>query len=438
MTGVEALRAQRVRSQLLHAVVVVSVVASIASWVLAWHLETAHPGATGYTYLIEGIVATPVGVFLTWLLVARRPDLPITWVFAASLLAGSLQSLTGTFGHEALLGHGLPGGVMALAVSNIMQGLGVTATLLLLNLFPTGAPASRRWRVAVHLTLFAMATVLVSPLFGASPFGDPEHLPEFVGIAGLLHGTVSPGVLVVLEGLTGVVAVTVVATTVAHLIARFRAASGEERLQLRWFTYAVVAGVAVIVVPWHLLVEAVFGVTVPDWLAWSIGPTVVYAAMAVAVLRHRLYDIDRVVSRTVSWTVATTLLLSLYLAVVVGLQSLLRPVVGEGDLPVALATLGAAAAARPVLRRVRAVVDRRFDRARYDAARTIEEFGRSLRDEVSRDAVVDGLRRTAITTVGPSSVGIVLPPQRTTAASRNGSGTPATYTSAVPTGGPGR
>lgn len=396
----------------LRLVPVVAVVLVLVEWGLAWHFATVHPDQDGYAYLIEGIVGTPVLVAITWVLAARRPDLSITWVFAGSLLAGAVQGAAGTYGHEAVLGHGLTGGVVALAVSNIAQGLAVTTTLLLLNLFPTGAPATRRWRVAVWLSLAAMVLVLVPPLLGPSPFGDPEHLPALAGIPGPLHGVVPTAVYEALEVLAGVEGVAVVAITVAHLIARFRASRGVERLQLRLFTWSVVAGIAVIAVPWYLLVEAVAPVTVPDWVAWSIGPAVVWGGMAMAVVRHRLYDIDRIVSRTVSWTLVTVLLLGLYLGGVVVLQTALRPVLGEGDLPVALSTLVAAAAARPLLARVRAVVDRRFNRARYDATRTVEAFGRELRDEVGLDAIVQGLRATTSGTVQPSVVGVVLTGRR--------------------------
>lgn len=397
----------------LRAVPVLAVALVLVEWGLAWHFGSAHPDEPGYAYLIEGIVSMPVLLTITWVLVRRRPDLAVTWVFAASLLAGAVQGAAGTYGHEAVLGHtGLPGGVVALAISNIAQGLAVTTTLLLLNLFPTGAPASRRWRVAIWLSFAAMVFVLVPPLLGPSPFGDAEHLQALAGIPGLLHGLVPARVHAVLELVAGVEAVAVVVLTLAHLIARFRSARGVERLQLRLFTWSVVAGVAVIVVPWYLLVEAVAPVEVPDWLAWSIGPAMVWTGMAMAVVRHRLYDIDRMVSRTVSWALVTTSLVGVYLGGVVLLQAALRPVLGEGDLPVALATLAAAAVARPLYGRVRTVVDRRFNRAHYDAARTVDAYARSLRDEVSRDAVVDGLRRVAVDTLGPEAVGVVLVERR--------------------------
>lgn len=400
--------------RLLRLVPVVAAVLVLVEWGLAWHFGAAHPDQDGYAYLVEGILSTPVLIGITWVLAARRPDLAVTWAFCATLLAGAVQGATGTYGHEAVLGHpGLSGGVVALAVSSVAQGLAVATTLLLINLFPTGTAASSRWRIALWLTWAAMPLALIPPLLGPSPFGDAVHLPALASIPGLLHGAVPSAVHEGVRLLAGVQGVTVVVVTVLHVVARFRASSGVERQQMRLFVRSVVAGFAVIVVPWDLPIEAVAAVTVPDWLPWSIGPVLVWGGMAMAVVRHRLYDIDRIVSRTVSWAVVTMALLGLYLGVVVVLQLAARPVLGDGDLPVALATLAAAAAARPLLSRVRAVVDRRFNRARYDAARTVEAFGHALRDEVGLEAIIGGLRTTTVDSVQPAVVGIhLVPPGR--------------------------
>ncbi|MGH7858182.1 MAG: hypothetical protein ACREQY_12730, partial [Candidatus Binatia bacterium] len=123
-------------------------------------------------------------------------------------------------------------------------------------------------------------------------------------------------------------------------------------------------------------------------------------------LRYRLYDIDRIISRTLSYTLVVGVLAGVYAGVVVGLGSVLRPLTGGSDLTVAASTLVAAAAFRPLSQRVRSVVDRRFNRARYDAARTIEAFSARLREQVDIDALGAELEALVATTMRPAHVSL--------------------------------
>ena len=130
--------------------------------------------------------------------------------------------------------------------------------------------------------------------------------------------------------------------------------------------------------------------------------------IAIAVLRYRLYEIDRIVSRTVSYGLLTGGLVVLYLALVTALRPLLEPLTGGSSLAVAASTLAVAAVFNPVRRRLQETVDRRFDRARYDAARAVDAFAARLRDQVDLDQVVGGLRDTVSATVAPTRVGVWL------------------------------
>jgi hypothetical protein len=130
--------------------------------------------------------------------------------------------------------------------------------------------------------------------------------------------------------------------------------------------------------------------------------------VGVAVFRYRLYEIDRIVSRTVSYGLLTGALVALYLLLVALLRPLLEPVTGSSALAVAGSTLAVAAAFNPARRRLQAAVDRRFDRARYDAARAVDAFAARLRNQVDLDEIGTGLRDTVTATVAPSSVGIWL------------------------------
>jgi hypothetical protein len=152
---------------------------------------------------------------------------------------------------------------------------------------------------------------------------------------------------------------------------------------------------------------------VPD-VVGSIGFALVVnaipLAIGLAVLRFRLYEIDRLISRTATYALVVGVLGALYVGTVVALQAMLAPVASGSALAVAGSTLTVAALFGPLRRRVRSAVDRRFDRARYDAHRTVEGFGRRLRDEVDLDALTDDLRGVVVATLRPRQVSVWLGP----------------------------
>jgi hypothetical protein len=165
------------------------------------------------------------------------------------------------------------------------------------------------------------------------------------------------------------------------VVLRFRSSRGVERQQMRW----VAAGAAAAVGGLLLGLPNGLGIA-PDWTSAIVFPALLCPplAVAVAVLRYRLYDLDRVVSRTLTYGLVTVLLAAGYAAVVLGLGRLLGQ---DSSLVVAAATLAAVAAFAPLRRRVQGLVDRRFNRRRYDAARTVEHFAARLRDQVDLDAL---------------------------------------------------
>ncbi len=131
-------------------------------------------------------------------------------------------------------------------------------------------------------------------------------------------------------------------------------------------------------------------------------------AIGIAILRYHLYDLDRVVSRTVAYSLVIALLGVVFVAVVFGLQALLAPVTSGQTIPVAASTLLVLTLFQPIYRRVRRAVDRRFDRARYDADRTAEAFAGRLRDETNLAAVTSDLTRTTTASLSPATLGIWL------------------------------
>jgi peptidoglycan/LPS O-acetylase OafA/YrhL len=165
------------------------------------------------------------------------------------------------------------------------------------------------------------------------------------------------------------------------VLLRFRSSRGVERQQMRWVAAGIAGAVALMLIG----VPSGLGLA-PGWISSLVYPALLLppVAVGVAVLRYRLYDLDRIVSRTLGYGLLTVLLGLGYAGVVLGLGRLLPD---SSDLVVAAATLAAVAAFSPLHRRVQRVVDRRFNRRRYDAARTVEGFAARLRDQVDLDAL---------------------------------------------------
>jgi hypothetical protein len=292
----------------------------------------------------------------------------------------------------------------------LFDGVGFAVILcllvLVLLLFPTGRPPGAAWRWPVRAAFVAAGTAIVAVPFAPTFDDDSSPTPWAVGgpagnvFAGLLLSSIRALFLLILLAAVSV-------------LLRFRRAGPVERQQLKWFLFAAgLASVSLVVnqvgVPVNARVWAVV-----DAASFALLPT----AVAIAVLRYRLYEIDRIVSRTVSYGLLTGGLIALYLVVVAVLRPLLEPLTGSSSVAVAASTLGVAAVFNPARRRLQAAVDRRFDRARYDAARAVDAFAARLRDQVDLDQVTAGLRDTVAATVAPTRVGVWL-----TVPSRQGGG----------------
>lgn len=313
-----------------------------------------------------------------------------------------------TVGFDVGLGYAEtrgPGAAWAYWAGNVLsQASPVLVLVLLPAWFPTGRVLGPRWRwlvpAASVLLLLGMTSAavdgdlqqLTGGVLGQNPF--PLHASEPLEEA-LFSAILILGLVCIIGAL-------------ASLVLRFRRSRGIERQQLRWLVAGVLAAVCsmgVILLGFRLgvqdgpLVDAAFGT------AMLTQP----AAIGVALTRHGLYDLERVVSRTVAYTLVALVVAATYFTLVVVLGAVARAATGEqGDLVVALSTLVVAALFQPVRRRVTAAVDRRFDRAAYDAARTVDEFGRGLRDELGLDEVVRQLGAVAAATFRPQVAGVTI------------------------------
>jgi hypothetical protein len=223
-------------------------------------------------------------------------------------------------------------------------------------------------------------------------------------------------------------AITVLAVLVAagSLVVRFRRAHGVERLQLRWVALAaaVVAPAALVLLAAAAsttLLAAASSTTLETLFNWALAVcvTILPLAIGAAILRYRLYDLDRIVSRTLAYGLLTVLLAGGYAAVVLGLGQLLGR---DSSLVVAMATLAVAAAFQPARRRVQQAVDRRFNRRRYDAARTIEGFSARLRQQVDLDALTTELLAVVEQTMQPTQASLWLRPSVSASAAQRSMG----------------
>jgi hypothetical protein len=341
-----------------------------------------------------------VGLVLT----LRRPANPIGWLYATAGLAWSWSTPFEPWVEQLIRDHQrLPlAAQVVVAASGVSWAppiaLGITLPALLL---PNGRLRSRRWRVVVITSVTGAALVQLAGTLTPGPLNElPIDNPlGLAGAAGMV-ATVAFGVGLVLHwGSLPAAAVCV--------LLRFRAARGVERQQMRW----VAAGAAGAVAGLLLALLALPGVPglLPDAFAHLVDLAMLCppVAIAVAVLRYRLWDLDRLVSRTVTYAAVTGLLAVPYLLI---LPAATRVAGGSGSLAVAALTLAAAAAFQPLRRRVQDLVDRRFNRRRYDAARILGAFAARLRDQVDLDTLNAELLAVVDQTMQPTRASLWLRP----------------------------
>jgi hypothetical protein len=344
-------------------------------------------------------LAFPLGYATIGLVLSlRRPANPIGWLYAASgLLWAVVVPLRPWVDQLVNLGRPLPlAAKLAAALGEYAWApaiaLGVTLPFLLL---PNGRLRSRRWRLVVIASLAGSTLALVGGSLSPTPLTEtPMNNPlALAGVAGTIATVVG--------NLGSLLHTACLPAALGCVVLRFRASRGVERQQLRWVAAGAAGAVAGLlagtVLPQQTVISGVLYAMV----------LCVPVAVAVAVLRYRLWDLDRLVSRTVTYATVTALLVVPYLLIVPAAGRLAQ---GSGSLAVAAATLTAAALFAPLRRRVQDLVDRRFNRARYDAARTVEAFAARLREQVNLDALSVQLLAVVDQTVAPTQASLWLRP----------------------------
>jgi len=388
---------------------------AVAAFAASALLFAGRPGGLSLIILLAAYVPyAGVGSIL----VARRPRNVIGWVllgmgwtFAVSFLpidatAQELQTLTASPLQEAIAW-----------LTEWTVSFTFALFALLAFSYPTGRLTERRWRPLATLVLVLIWGLVIISAFWPVLTVEPRGGPGIVEVPNPI-GLLPPRILDIglpAQFMGPVVLPLILVASIAAIAGRYRGSHDLERLQMRWLVaafgaiaLAVIAGFPIVI----MFDQAGEIAWVPASLAFLLPPI----AIGIAVTRHRLYEIDRLISRGLSWAVLSGLLVALYAGAVILLQGVLGDVTQGETLAVAGSTLLAAALFQPLRRRTQAIVDHRFNRARYDAERTATDFAERLRDEVDLADLEADIADTINVALRPTSTGIWLRDQQREAA----------------------
>jgi len=386
-----------------------------AGWIFLLWKSSGLPRPPGSIADISPVIlaivsAASVGAVLA----SRRPRHPVGWLLLGIGLGLAVNILV-----EPYVKYGLvirPGSLPAarylvgFTYASIFIWLSCAGFVLLLT--PTGTLPSARWRWWARVAAAAPVVTVLMMVVQPDPLA-PDYHGNALAVPALARVLIVPGV----AGVVIVFASLLVGA--GSLVMRFRRARGVERQQLRWLALAAaLTGVGAAVVG----VGMAMGATAVPLFAAGVCLVLLPLATGAAILRYRLYDLDRIISRTLAYGLLTVVLGGSYAVVVLGLGELIGR---DSSLAVAAATLAVAAAFQPARRRVQAAVDRRFNRRRYDAAQTIAAFGDRLRQQVDLDTLTAELLAVVDQTIQPTNVSLwlrdsvgALPIHRNTGAAR--------------------
>jgi hypothetical protein len=343
---------------------------------------------------------------------ARNPHNAVGWLCLVIGFLGSVNALAVPYAAYAFVTRpgGLPGGLIMAWLSLWLSYVWVLTVTFLPLLFPTGRPPTARWRPVAWAAAVVLIGEGVVAAITPGPIKEQQQWPRNpLGIesaAAVLQR--------IQQGLT-VCLVVVMVLCAASIMVRFRRAQGIERQQLKWFSYAIALFALVFVA--YLLTTLLWG----EWLSntasdvvFAIGYGLIPISAGVAILRYRLYDIDRIINRSLVYGLLTALLGGIYIGVILLCGQLFGGITDDPpSWAIAGATLAVAALFQPARRRVQQLVDRRFNRRRYDAARTIDAFSVRLRDQVDLDTLTTDLLMVVDQTVEPTTSSLWLRPPAT-------------------------
>jgi hypothetical protein len=365
-------------------------------WSTGWELRPSNAIAVVGAIILVTVSAATVGA----LVASRRPRHPVGWLLLGVGLALNVSLLVQSYVKYGLLARpgSLPGARYLVGFTDSTAPIWLSCAGFVLLLTPTGKLPSPRWRWWARIAAAAPVVVVLGSVVQPDPLapdyrGNPLAIPA---LARVLAVPAVAGVVIVLVALL---------VAAASLVVRFRRARGVERQQLRWLAYAAALAAGLLLVA--LVAAFVLAKDEVVFAAQALGVALLPLATGAAILRYRLYDLDRIISRTLAYGLLTVLLGGGYAGVVLGLGQLLGR---DSSLVVAAATLAAAAMFRPARHRIQQVVDRRFNRRKYNAAKMIQAFSTRLRDQVDLGTLSTELVAVVDQTMQPTRVSLWLRP----------------------------
>jgi hypothetical protein len=355
--------------------------------------------------IFDALVAAAIGVpcaAVGWLVTRRQAGNPIGWLFLVTGVFMFLGTAGGDYGYYVYrLGHHLPLGAAGSALSQFW-GLSLVILGADVLLFPDGRVASRWWRSALRIYAVAFALLVLATCVAIA--GALAAHPIRVDTTGGLAAVDDPvGWFKVVEGPLMVVIIGLSLAFIVRQALSWRRSSGDRRQQLKWLA----SGATVTII--CLFLAGSFSTSggpktllVIIGLAW-FGVGALPVSIGVGILKYRLYEIDRIISRTLAYAIVTSLLVGVYAGLVLLSTQVFK---FHSTVAVAASTLVAAALFNPVRRRVQHAVDRRFNRARYDAERMVAAFAARLNDAVDLDGVLDDLAGAVRQALEPASISV--------------------------------
>jgi hypothetical protein len=361
-----------------------------------------------------GIAILFVATFQTvgTLIASRRPENPIGWISCGMGLTLVAAVFFGNYAEYSLVVEpgALPWAQTAAWVGNWIWLVALSPLGFILLLFPAGHPPSRRWRPVAWLQGAALACWFVSQALAPGPMVNAgyESVNNPFGIEAL------GGVLKIVGAVSAFVLLVTVLASIISIVMRFRRSRGDERRQIKRVAYA--GAVVALVLILQLAVETALPKASALLEVLNLGLVVAFIgvpiAAGIAILKYRLYEIDTIINRTLVYVGLTALLALVYVWSVIALQYIFRTLTGgESSLAVVASTLAIAALFNPLRRRIQALVDHRFYRRKYDAAKTLAAFSARLRDETDLNSLRSELVTVVRETVQPARVSVWLRPQ---------------------------
>jgi hypothetical protein len=359
----------------------------------------------------EGVVALVIGVpcaAIGFLVARRQPRNPLGWLFLVIAIFLFVPTVGGDYAYLNYgLGHRLPFAAAGLAVDGLWsEGLALFVVAILL--FPDGKLPSRFWRWALRVWCAAFAVQLVG--FVVATAGALAAHPIRIDTSGGLAALDNPvGWFAVVNHGSLILILALSAAFIGRQALSWRRSSGERRQQLKWLASGAAVSIVSLVLAVAFASSSGSMATLAQWVdnfAW-FGVAALPVSIGVAILRYRLYEIDRIISRTLGYALVTGLLIGVFAGLVLlttDVLSLSSPVA------VAASTLAAAALFNPLRQRVQRVVDRRFNRTRYNADRTVAAFAARLKDATDVTAVRGDLTGVVQQTLEPAHISLWISP----------------------------